>query len=468
MKSRLPASSSPRVSRSEQMGTQPIGKLLLQFSLPGVIAMLVNATYNIVDTIFVGGLGHEAIAALTVVFPIQMIIVAVGSGTGIGASSLISRRLGAGFKGEANQVVGQTLGISLILGFCVALLGWGFGKPLLRVMGASDLIINDSFAYLSIIASGAVFTFTNMTGNNLVRAEGNPILPMISMISGAVINIGLDPVFIYTLGLGVRGAAIATVLAQVIVSIIILTYLYRGKTEFKVKLRHYVPKFKEWGEIYRVGGPHMLMSLVGSVSMAFVIRVASPFGENVVAAYGILFRVFQFGFLPCIGIATGALPLIGYNYGARNYLRVRGTVRRTLLVSTAITTGVALIALIFPRAVVSVFNRDPEFLPLAAHAMRIAFIGFPFVGAQIAFGNFFQGTGKGLPSAIIGMSRQLLLLVPAVYIFARLFGQEGLWFAIPLSDILAFVFAAVWVMIAMYKMGIGLWGKCKVPQKATG
>lgn len=467
MNSGRTAPSPPRASRSELMGTQPIGKLLLQFSLPGVIAMLVNATYNIVDTIFVGGLGPEAIAALTVVFPIQMIVIAVGAGTGIGASSLISRRLGAGLREEANQVVGQTLGIAIILGLFVTALGWGLGKPLLRVMGASELIINDSFAYLSIITTGAMFTFTNMTGNNLVRAEGNPILPMISMISGAVINIGLDPVFIYALGLGVRGAAIATVLAQVIVSTIILAYLYRGKTEFKVKLRHYMPQFKEWGEIYRVGGPHMLMSLVGSVSMAFVIRIASPFGENTVASYGILFRVFQFGFLPCIGIATGALPLIGYNYGAKNYLRVRGTVRRTLLVSTAITTGVALLALIFPRAVVSVFNRDPEFLPLAAHAMRIAFIGFPFVGAQISFGNFFQGTGKGLPSAIIGMSRQLLLLVPAVYVFATLFGQDGLWFAIPLADILAFVFAAVWVMIAMCRMGIGLWGQCRADNPIT-
>ncbi|NLI98236.1 MATE family efflux transporter [bacterium] len=462
--------------RSDLMGSEPIGKLLWQFSLPGVIAMLVNATYNIVDRIFVGGLGPSAIASLTVVFPLQMIIIAIGSGTGIGAASLVSRRLGEGRIDEANTTVGQTLGISIILGALIAIFGLLLGKPLLKLMGASEAIMSDSLAYLTIILGFSIFNFTNMTGNNLVRAGGHPIVPMVAMISGAAINIILDPIFIYTLKMGVKGAAIATVIAQVIVTLILFYYLFGNRTDFRVKLRHYIPRFKVWTEIYRIGGPHTLMSLVGSVAMAFVISIAAPFGDQVIAAYGILFSFFQLGFMPCIGISTGALPLIGYNYGAKNYLRVRSTIRRTFLASMAITTGISVIAITFPEALVKLFvlfQKDSStqdvagFVKLASHAMRIAFIGFPFVGPQIAFTSFFQGTGKGLPSAIIGISRQLLLLVPAVYILTTLFGQNGLWFALPISDTLAFIFSAIWATIAMCRMGIGLWGKCN-KSKSTG
>jgi len=456
---------SPAPSRSQLMGTQPIGKLLLRFSLPGVIAMLVNATYNMVDTIFVGGLGPEAIAALTIVFPIQIIFIALAVGTGIGASSLISRRLGEGRKEEANKVVGQTLLIAVIAGALMALMGATVGRLLLaNVLGGSELILDDAFSYMIVITSGSLIMFINIMGNNLVRAEGNPTLPMIVMIVGAVINIGLDPLFIYVAGMGVQGAAVATITARSISAIVLLSYLFGKRTGFKLKAAYFKPNFKVWGQIYAVGGPHVLMSMVGSVTMAIVNNVAAQFGEMVIASYGIIFRIVQFGFFPCIGISTGALPIIGYNFGAKKYLRVRGTVRRTTVVSTAITMGVAILAIAFPRQIVSIFNRDPEFLPLAAHAMRIAMLGLGFVGAQVAFATFFQGIGKGIPAAVIGISRQLLILVPALLLFAHFFGQEGIWFAIPLADVVAFIISLVWTYVVMCKLGIGLWGECKGPK----
>lgn len=449
------------------MGSQSIGKLLLRFSLPGVIGMLVNATYNMVDTIFVGGLGPNAIAALTIVFPIQIIFIALAAGTGIGASSLISRRLGQGRPEEANKVVGQTLLIALIVGALMAVMGATIGRTLLaNVLGASDIIIGDAYSYMIVITSGAIVIFIQIMSNNLVRAEGNPNLPMVVMIISAVLNIGLDPVFIYTLKLGVQGAAIATIIARTIAATILLSYLFSKRTSFKLKASYFKFNFRIWGQIYAVGGPHALMSMVGSVAMAVVNNVAAQFGPLVIAAYGILFRVMQFGFMPCIGIATGALPIIGYNFGAKQYLRVRGTVRRTVLISTAITMGVAALAIAFPQAIVSIFNRDPAFLPIASRAMRIAMMGFGFVGAQVAFASFFQGVGKGIPSAVIGISRQLLILVPAIFLFARLFGQEGIWFAIPLADIAAFVIALIWTYVVMCKLGIGLWGKCRGPEGA--
>jgi putative MATE family efflux protein len=447
--------------RSDVMGALPVGRLLWLFSLPGVVAMLVTATYNVVDTIFVGGLGHEAIAALTVVFPIQMIIIAVSIGTGIGAASLVSRRLGEGRTDEANHAAGQTLSISLILGLLMALFGHTAGRLVLHTMGASDLIADDSYAYLVTVASGAVFSVTNITTNNLVRAEGNPKLPMISMITGALANIGLDPVFIYRLGLGVRGAALATVLAQAVSTVIVLLYLFGQRTDFRIKLVHYWPRFDVWAKIYSVGGPHMLMSLVGSIAIAVVVRIASPFGDAAVATYGIIFRIAQFGFLPCVGISSGALPLVGYNFGAREYPRVQATIRKTALFSTAITLSVALLALIFPRLVVSIFNRDPGFLASAAPAVRIAFAGFMFVGAQVSFASFFQGLGRGLPSAITGISRQLVLLIPTLMLFSHLFGERGIWSAIPVADTGAFLLSYVWAQAVMRRLGITLWKRAE-------
>lgn len=445
------------------MGTQPIGKLLWRFSLPGVIGMLVNATYNLVDTIFVGGLGPGAIASLTVVFPIQIVLIAIGTGTGIGASSLISRRLGAGKPEEANAVVGQTLLIALIFGALMAVLGFSVGNLLLRnVLGASEAIAGNAYSYMIVITSGSVIIFLNIMGNNLVRAEGNPNLPMIVMVTGAVINIGLDPVFIYVLDLGVQGAAIATITSRAVSAIILIGYLISKRTSFTLKWKYFKLNFKLWWKIYKVGGPQALLNMVGSVVLAIVNNIAGTYGDIYIAVFGVLFRVFQFGFMPCIGIAFGSMPIIGYNFGAKKLSRVRGTLIRAALASTAITLTVAALAIAFPRTIVSVFNRDPEFLNLASRAMRISFLGFAFAGAQIAFASFFQGIGKGIPAAVIGLARQLLVLVPALFLLSHFFGADGIWFALPIADTIAFFISVTWTVIALCKLGIGLWGKnCK-------
>lgn len=499
-----PSSSAP--SRSELMGTQSVGKLLWRFSLPGVIAMGVNATYNLVDTVFVGGLGTYAISALTLVFPIQMAMIAIGAGTGIGAASLISRRLGERRVGEANMVVGQTLSIAVIVGGIIALLGNTVGFDLLKLLGGGEglnpanfagtynifaviksndiqaargiidsartfmtggLIMVNACKYMIVITSGAVIVFFNIMGNNLIRAEGNPTLPMIAMITGAAINIGLDPVFIYVLGFGVQGAAIATMIARGVGAVIVLSYLFSGRTEYKVQGRQFIPRFRVWGQIYAVGGPHVLMSLVGSISMGIAVKVMSGFGDLYIATYGVLFRLITFGFMPIIGISTGALPIIGYNFGANKYLRVRQTVLRATLVSTAITLGAAVIIILFPRPIASVFNRNKEFLDLAQHAFRFALIGFALVGSQVIFASFFQGIGKGIPAGVIGISRQLLFLVPALLLLANLAEPRWVWLALPIADIGSFILSVIWTSVVAYRIGIGIWGPCNIPQPET-
>jgi len=439
---------------SETIGNQPIGKLLFRFSLPGVISMLVGATYNIVDTIYVGKLGHKAIAALTVVFPIQLIIVAASAGIGVGAASLISRRLGEKRSEDANRIVGQALGLSVVMGLLVAALIYFVEHPLLRLMGASDLIVKDAYDYIRIIMLGNVFSLIGPVGSNMLRAAGNVRRPMNSMIAGALANIALDPIFIYTLKMGVKGAAIATVISQVIVCFAILTFLFGPRTQFQVKALSFIPSMKFWWRILSVGGPQMVMTLVGSLSMAIAVKIASPFGEASVAAYGVIFRITQFGFMPASGITSAAMPIIGYNFGAKKILRVRETLRKTIISTTVITAGVSVFSIFSPRSIVSLFNRDPEFLPTTVHAVRIGFLCFALLGAQISFASFFQGIGKGHPAGVIGITRQLAIFVPAVIFLSKILGQDGLWIALPLADLGAFTVAIIWAGILIYRLKI--------------
>jgi putative MATE family efflux protein len=443
------------------MGSEPVGKLLLKFSLPGVIAMLVQATYNMVDRVFVGGLGHDALASLTVVFPIQMLFLALGSGIGIGTSSLISRRLGEKRPDDANLAVGQALGTSLVLGILSALFGYFFGYPLLKLMGATNEILADSFAYFSIIILGTVFSLVNMVSANVVRAEGNPTIPMITMISSAVLNVALDPIFIYALKMGVSGAALATVISQVVASAILLSYLFGRKTEYKIKSPHFVPNFGILGEIFKIGTPQMLMLLLGSVTMAFTIKVVSQLGTIVIATFGVYASILQFGTMPCVGISGGAMPIIGYNYGAKSLSRVRSTFFRALIACTAITALVGLSAIIFPAGLASIFNRSVDFLAYAGPALRIGFMMFILEGSFFAFSSYFQGTGQALPSVVLGIISRVLT-PPAVLLLVSLKNPLSIWYAIPVIEVLLFILYAIWVFTSMKRRGI--WSKDKIEE----
>jgi Na+-driven multidrug efflux pump len=209
------------------------------------------------------------------------------------------------------------------------------------------------------------------------------------------------------------------------------------------------------------------MSLVGSISMGIAVKVMSGFGDLYIATYGVLFRLITFGFMPIIGISTGALPIIGYNFGAKKYLRVRQTVLRAVLVSTAITLGAAVIIMLFPRPIASVFNRNTEFLDLAEHAFRFALIGFAFVGSQVIFSSFFQGIGKGVPAGIIGISRQLLFLIPALLLLANLAEPRWVWLALPIADVGSFILSIIWTTVVACRIGIGIWGECRTPREVT-
>ncbi|HDQ99986.1 MAG TPA: MATE family efflux transporter, partial [candidate division WOR-3 bacterium] len=346
------------------MGSRPIGRLLVSFSLPALVGMLVYATYNIVDTAFVGRLGHEAIAALTVVWPLNLVMIALSVGVGVGANSLIARRLGAGDKEQANRAGAQAILLALISGLVVAAVVAGRLEPILRLLGASPEIMPYARDYLSVIIPFAPLVFFPMVANNLIRAEGNPVYSMVIMVISALTNIVLDPLFIFGLGpfpaLGVRGAAIATVIAQAVGALLYLGYFAGRLSGYRFRARDFLPAPRLWGAIYAVGAPSMAIQLSGSVVQAVVNNIAVGFGPMTLAALGVIFRLFAFALMPCLGIAQGVLPLAGYNFGAHRLDRVREVVTRGALAATGITTTAGALFLLFPSFFVGIFNREPE------------------------------------------------------------------------------------------------------------
>lgn len=442
------------------MGSKPTGRLLISFSLPALIGMLVLATYNIVDTAFVGRLGHEAIAALTVVWPLNLVLIALSVGVGVGANSLIARRLGAGNREEANRAGAQAILLGLLSGTVVAAVVVSRIDPILNLLGARPETIPFARDYLRIIIPFAPLVFFPMVANNLIRAEGNPVRSMVIMVISAGTNILLDPLLIFGLGplpaLGVRGAAIATVIAQAVGVILYVAYFRGRHSGYHFRLRDFRPAPRLWAAIYSVGAPSMAIQLSGSLVLAIINNIAVGFGALLLAALGVIFRLFAFAFMPCLGIAQGVLPLAGYNYGAGRLDRVREVVVKGALAATALTAGAAFLFIAFPGFFVGIFNREPEFVATAARGLRITSLAFAPIGAAIVFTAFFQGIGRAVPAMLLSLTRQFIFLLPATVLLSRLFGVTGLWAAVPVSDGLTAVASLTWTVITFRRLGLSL------------
>jgi putative MATE family efflux protein len=439
-----------------QMGEESIGKLLIRFSVPATAGMLVMATYNIVDTIFVGMLGSRAIAALSVAFPFQMILGAIAVGTGVGAASLISRSLGSGDSSQAVRAIGQVIGLSLIYGFIVACLGFTFLEPLLQFFGATQEIVGLTGEYVIVITSGSVMFFLIMGLNNIVRAVGNPTLSMKVMIISALTNIILDPIFIFTLKMGVRGAAVATVLAKVIGVVIMLHFFTLGNSDVKISLACLKPCLQTIRKIYVIGLPAMVLQISTNISLIIANNILAAYGHLPIAALGLIFRLFMFALMPVIGVSQGLMPIIGYNYGAGKMGRIREALVKGTLVSTAIVTFFGVLYFIWPGLFVSIFTKEQELVNLTARSLRIMVLMFPVIGAQIVFSIYFQAAGRGLPSLLLSILREVLLFIPLLLIFSNLFGLDGVWFSRPASDFLAFIFTFFLITRELKKNNLSL------------
>ena len=444
-----------------RLGEEKISKLLVNLSLPATIGMMVHALYNLVDTIFVGrGVGAIAIGGLTIAFPIQMVIMAFAQMIGIGAASAISRSLGAKDIERADYVAGNSFLCVIVLSSIIAAIGLIFTEPMLRLFGTTETILPYAKDYITIILWGSIFFSFAMSFNNLIRAEGNAKVAMVSMLIGAILNMILDPIFIFIFKLGIKGAALATIISQFISFLFILTYLYSGKSSLKIKLHHLKPKIHIIIEILTVGSAAFFRQVTGSVVAIVVNNSLRIFGGDMALIIaGILHRVIMFVFMPLFGVIQGMQPIVGFNYGAKKLDRVKEAIKLSLITTTVIATFGWLIAELFPFAIISIFTHDAEVIEKGSTIIRIVLSMIPAIGIQIVGAALFQSLGKAVPSLILSLLRQVLLFIPLVIILPRVFGLGllGIWIAYPAADILSVILTALFLRSELKKMSLSLW-----------
>jgi putative MATE family efflux protein len=444
-----------------RLGEEKISKLLVNLSLPATIGMMVTALYNLVDTIFVGrGVGAIAIGGLTIALPIQMVIMAFAQMIGIGAASAISRSLGAKDIEKANYVAGNSFLLIVILSSIIAVIGLTFTESMLRLFGATDNILPYAKDYITIILWGSIFFSFAVSSNNLIRAEGNAKVAMAAMLIGAILNMILDPIFIFIFKLGIKGAALATIISQFISFLYILIYLYRGKSSLKIKLHHLKPRMHIITEIFTVGFASFARMVTGSIVAIVVNNSLRIFGGDIaLIIMGILHRVTMFLFMPLFGVVQGMQPIVGFNYGAKKFNRVKEAIKLSLITTTAIVTFGWLIAELFPFAIIGVFTRDAEVIEKGSTIMRIILSMIPVIGIQIVGAALFQSLGKAVPSLILSLLRQVLLFIPLVIILPRVLGLGllGIWIAYPAADILSVILTTLFLRNELKKMSLSLW-----------
>ena len=430
-------------SQSEKLGTEPIPKLLKNLSIPAMIGMFVMALYNVVDTIFISyGVGIEGVAGVTVSFPIMMIMMAVSAAMGIGGASVISRRLGAKREKEANQVFGNVISVILIISALGFIAAFTVLEPMLRLFGASPDILGYATDYMFPILLGTFFFSFAFATNNIVRSEGNAKFAMMTMIIPAVINIILDPIFIFGLNMGVQGAAIATVISQASVSVVILRYFLTGKSSLEINVEDLKIKLSIIKEVIAVGLPAFAQQAAGSVMMIAINTMLIRFGGDMqVGVFGIIQRIIMFTVMPMMGVMQGMQPIVGYNYGAKNFDRLQETVKLGLKVTIFISFLIFGLVMAVPHWLMMIFTSDPAVIEAGVKYLRIMFAAVFLVGFQVIGSGLYQSLGKPKQALILSLSRQLIFLIPLVLILPHFFGVYGVWMAFPISDFFACILA---------------------------
>lgn len=422
--------------------------LLFKFSYPMIIALVFGALYNMVDTIFVGkGVGPVAIAALTIVLPIQIIMWAIGFMVGSGAGSIISRSLGAGHKDKAVKTAANAILLNFVVSIAVMAPVYIFLDRLLVFFGASPEVLPHAKSYASIILMGFALYSFDAASRIIIRAEGKPRASMYPTITGAVLNMILDPVFVFVLKMGVRGAAIATVISQAAAVIFILIYYMSSRSIFNFKLESFKPDFKVIWETVRIGFPSFLMATIDSFIILLFNRAIMKYGNDTyIAITGTGIRIIDLTLMPMIGITQGFSTIAGFNYGAKLYKRVKKILWETVLWNTVLSIAVFLTLMIFPRQLLGFFSNDQEFINMGVTPLRIIVSFFPALGFQFAAGSFFQAIGKALPATIITLSRQVLFLIPAILVFPLFWGLTGVWMSWPFSDMMDLIVCCIFII----------------------
>ena len=419
---------SERNNKLELLGSAPIPKALMSLGVPIMIGMLINALYNLVDAYFVSGLGKSQMGAISIVFPLGQVVVGLGLMFGNGAASYLSRLLGRGDKDTANKVASTALYSSLLIGAIIILFSTIFLKPILTMLGATETIMPYALTYSRIYILSCVF---NVTMNNIVSSEGAAKTTMCALLLGAVLNIGLDPLFIYTFNMGVAGAAIATAISQLVSTLVYLTYILRKRSAFSFSLKAFSPNGQMMAEILKIGVPTLVFQLLTSLSIALINRAASDYGDSVITSMGTLV---VFGFL------KGFQPIAGFSYGAKKFDRLREAIKTSIIWSTSFCLVVGLVMAVFSTQIISQFTEGDIQMILAGQKSLFANgLTFVFFGFYTVYSSLFLALGKGAAGFFLGSCRQGICFVPVILLLPMVWGMNGILYAQPIADIISVV-----------------------------
>ncbi len=426
-----------------KMEAMPMGKLLFAISMPMIISMMVQALYNIVDSMFVARISEEALSAVSLVFPIQNLMISVAVGTAVGLNALISRYLGEKDPERAHKVAQQGLFLTLINGILFVLIGVFFSEIFFTMQTSNEEIIQLGKEYMSVITIGSFGLFFQVTFERYLQSTGRTHLSMIVQIVGAGLNIVLDPILIFGLlgcpELGVMGAAIATVIGQTIAALVGLLLCVKKNKEISLDLKGFRPSKFIIGNIYRIGFPVIVMQSIGSIMIFGINAILIGFSVTATAVFGIYFRLQSFIFLPVFGMTNGLVSVVAYNFGARNKERILAAIKLTATAAVIIMTVGMTVFLIFPQQLLGIFDANAEMLELGIISLRVISVGFPIAGFCISLSGAFQALGFSIYSLILSVIRQLVAILPIAYVLSLVWGVNGVWLAFPASEVICLV-----------------------------
>lgn len=426
------------------MGKEGITPLLFRISLPLMISMLVQALYNIVDSMFVARLSETALTAVSLAFPLQNLLIAFGVGTGVGMASFLSRKLGERDEESATKVAGNGISIASITWAVFAVLGLTVVKPFLNLFSDDAELLGLSTGYSEIVMVFSLFMFLSMMNERILQGTGDSFSSMLSQMTGAITNIILDPIFIFTLGFGVNGAAIATVIGQGVGCAVSFVCVIRNKF-IHIEPRHLKIEKRMVKAIYAVGAPTIITNSIGTVMTGAINAILISFSTTAVSIFSVYFKLQSFVFMPIFGLSSGMVPIIAYNYGARKRKRVTETIWKGTFIASVIMILGTLAFNFFPRELLSLFSATEEMYRIGIPALKMISLCFVPAAISIGLGSSFQATGYGVGTMIVSICRQLMVLIPVAYILSIFLGINGVW----LSFIIAEIFGLV-VSIAIY------------------
>ena len=437
-----------RNNKMELLGNAPISKALLAMGIPTMLGMMVNAIYNLVDAYFVGGLGTSQMGAISVVYPLGQIVVGLGLLFGNGSASYLSRLLGNREQEQADRVASTALYSSVAVGAVMIIFSLIFLRPILRLLGATDSIMPYAMTYAGIYVVSCIFNVFNVTMNNIVTSEGAAKTTMLALMAGAVLNIGLDPVFIYTLDMGVAGAAIATAISQIVSTLIYLTFIFRKKSIYSFKMKNCTFTKEIMSEIFKIGIPTLVFQILTSLSISLVNTQAGPYGDSVIAGMGAVTRIVSMGSLIVFGFIKGFQPIAGYSYGAKKFDRLHKAIRTSILWSTVFCVIYGLLLTIFSSRIIAQFtDGDLEMIRVGTQSLRINGLSFLLFGFYTVYSSLFLALGKGLEGFVLGACRQGICFVPVILILPVFWGINGILYVQPIADVLS---AIITIFMALH------------------